>query len=200
MDSSEHVVVDPATGGRKGRKRARFDLIPPGPLWETAEHYGVGADKYEDRNWERGYAWSLSFGALQRHAWAFWNGESRDPETGTHHLAAVAFHAFALMFFERRHPGLDDRPSSSASAADIEAELEAPPEPGPAPYFVSIGDLVGHRARITGRFTGSPWWVGRTGMVEQPLSADELGHHRLRLRCDDPPTTVAVEPWEIEPA
>jgi hypothetical protein len=99
------------TGGQKGSKPARFDLIPAGPLWQVAELYGRGAAKYEDRNWERGYDWSLSFAALQRHSWAFWSGEDNDAETGMPHMASVAFHALALLEFMERHRDFDDRPS-----------------------------------------------------------------------------------------
>lgn len=110
MSEDEVIVTDPETGGQKGKKLARFDLIPVAPLWEVARLYGAGAEKYKDRNWERGYAWSLSFAAMQRHAWLFWSGESRDPGTLCHHLASVVFHAFALMEFEARGHGTDDRP------------------------------------------------------------------------------------------
>ena len=109
------MVTDPDTGGKKGTALARFDLIPAHPLWELAELYGIGARKYEDRNWERGYAWSLSFAALMRHAWQFWNGEDRDPE-GQLHLASVAWHALSLMEFMRTHPELDDRPKEAEAA------------------------------------------------------------------------------------
>lgn len=108
--SGERRVVDPDTGGEKGTKLARFDLIPAAALWQVAEHYGRGAAKYSDRNWELGYAWSLSYGALCRHLYAWWGGEDIDPETGSHHLAAVTFHALALLTFTDTHPSKDDRP------------------------------------------------------------------------------------------
>lgn len=120
--STEERVVNPETGGAKGKKLARFDLLPAGPLTQVAEHYGKGAAKYADRNWERGYDWSLSFAALQRHAWAFWQGEDFDPETGSHHLAGVAFHALALLEFGRTHRELDDRPVRNGK--------RPPPPPG----------------------------------------------------------------------
>lgn len=101
--------VTSETGGQKGKKLARFDLLPVGPLTEVARLYGRGAEKYADRNWERGYDWSLSFAAMQRHAWAFWGGESIDPETERHHLASVVFHALALMEYEGTGKGTDDR-------------------------------------------------------------------------------------------
>lgn len=108
--TTETRITNPDTGGEKGSKLQRYDLIPAGPLATLAEHYGRGATKYVDRNWERGYSWSLSFAALNRHLWAFWNREDLDAETGSPHMAAVAWHAFLLMEFANTHPELDDRP------------------------------------------------------------------------------------------
>lgn len=102
-----------ATGGEKGQKLARYDLIPAGPLHELAEHFGRGAEKYAERNWEKGYEWSKNFAALNRHLWAFWSGEDTDPETGSPHLTAVAWHAFVLREFVRTHPEFDDRPATA---------------------------------------------------------------------------------------
>ena len=107
---SEVRVVDPVTGGEKGSKLSRFDLIPAEALVELANHFGRGARKYEDRNWERGYKWSLSFAALNRHLWQWWHREEHDEETGTHHIIAVAWHAFVLFTFWVRKKGTDDRP------------------------------------------------------------------------------------------
>ena len=104
------VRVTSTTGGQKGTKPQRFDLIPAGALTLLAELYGRGAAKYEDRNWERGYDWSLSFAALNRHLWAFWSGEDIDAEMELPHLASVAFHTFALLEFSRTHPEFDNRP------------------------------------------------------------------------------------------
>lgn len=110
VSTGEVRVVDPKTGGEKGSKLARFDLIPQDVLWLLAEHYGRGARKYEDRNWERGYSWSLSIAALMRHLSAFLQGENMDKETGSPHIVAVAWHAFALSAFQERGIGTDDRP------------------------------------------------------------------------------------------
>ena len=106
--ANETRVTDPNTGGQKGQKLARFSLIPSEFLWALAEHYGKGASKYADRNWEKGYSWSLCVDAMQRHLHAWLQGESNDPETGSHHLIAVAWHACALFVFERRGLGTDD--------------------------------------------------------------------------------------------
>lgn len=122
---TEVRITDPRTGGEKGSKLARFDLIPADVLLQFAEHYGKGAEKYEDRNWERGYAWGLSFAAMMRHAWAFWNGEDYDPETGSHHMIAVMFHAAALVRFTEAHPELDDRSPQGVSSAFITRVLDS---------------------------------------------------------------------------
>ena len=108
MAASEIRLVSP-TGGEKGSKLARFDLIPADALRQVAEHYGRGAKKYDDHNWRKGYDWHLSFAAMQRHAWQFWNGEDIDEETDSPHLAAVAFHALSLLTFMAEHPEFDDR-------------------------------------------------------------------------------------------
>lgn len=107
--SEKEVRVTSSTGGQKGSKLERYDLIPVAPLAHVARVYGKGAEKYADRNWELGYDWSLSYAALQRHVNAFWGGEWADPETGCPHLASVVFHAFALMEFFDTHPEFDNR-------------------------------------------------------------------------------------------
>ena len=104
---AEYRTTDPVTGGQKGTKLARFDLIPPEALWELTEVYGRGAQKYADRNWEKGYKWGLSVAALLRHLFTWLMGAKRD-EDGNHHLAQVAWHAFTLFTYETRGLGTDD--------------------------------------------------------------------------------------------
>lgn len=108
--TGEKLVTDPKTGGMKGQKPARFDLIPSPFLWELALVYGKGAEKYDDDNWRKGYDWRLTYGALLRHLHLFWMGESIDPESGLHHLAHVAWHAATLFTFDEVGLGTDTRP------------------------------------------------------------------------------------------
>ena len=67
-----------STGGQKGTKIERFDLIPVGPLTELAAHFGRGARKYDDHQWRKGYEWSKSYAAKQRHDNLFWAGFDYD--------------------------------------------------------------------------------------------------------------------------
>ena len=114
-DTAEVRSVDPVTGGEKGAKECRVSLSPVAPLEEIAKHFGRGAAKYSDRNYELGYAYSLSFDAAMRHLLAWWDGERLDGELGSHHLAAAAFHLIALMEFEHRGSGADDRPAGNVT-------------------------------------------------------------------------------------
>jgi hypothetical protein len=118
--SGEMRVTDPNTGGQKGTKLARFDLVPADVMWVLAEQYGRGARKYADRNWELGYNWSLSYAALQRHLNAFWRGEDYDSDPSVYeegedqtvlHLTAALWHACSLTAFFLRGAGTDDRPA-----------------------------------------------------------------------------------------
>lgn len=126
-DGQETRIVDPTTGGAKGSKLARFDLIPWSILREVAEHFGRGARKYDPRNWEKGYLWSLSFAALHRHLEAFWSGEDIDDDPSlyeegephtTRHIIAVVWHALVLAFFSKYGRGTDDRPREEFPKAE----------------------------------------------------------------------------------
>lgn len=107
--SGGEVRTTSATGGVKGVKPERYDLIPVGALAQVARLYGAGARKYQDHNWAKGYEWSKSYAAMQRHANAFWGGEDIDEEMGLPHLASVVFHALTLLTFMEEQRDYDDR-------------------------------------------------------------------------------------------
>lgn len=122
---TEEIRSVSSTGGEKGVKLERFDLIPIEALTALATHYGVGARKYADNQWRKGYEWSKSYAALQRHLTAWWGGEDIDAETGSSHLAAVAWHAFTLLTFVSEHPDFDDRFKAPERPAEDEEDLDA---------------------------------------------------------------------------
>lgn len=108
---AERRVTNPTTGGQKGTKPERYDLVPVGPMAELARVYNMGAEKYEAHNWRKGYAWSLSYSAAMRHLTAFWSGETDDPESGLNHLGHVMFHCCSMIEWAATHPEMDDRPT-----------------------------------------------------------------------------------------
>jgi len=90
--------------------KLRYDLLPADALEELVKVYTAGAEKYTDRNWEKGMAWTRAFGSLQRHAWAWMRGEDLDAESGIHHMAHAAFRCLQLLAYAKRGVGGDDRP------------------------------------------------------------------------------------------
>jgi hypothetical protein len=114
-------------------KEERYDLIPVEALAIVAKLYGFGAKKYAEHNWRRGYEWSKSYAALQRHANEFWKGVDLDPETGLPHLAAIVFHALTLITFMNEFPQFDDRfigplNQSEMAVAELRKKLQGEPE------------------------------------------------------------------------
>ena len=92
---------DTETDGRKfDGGKPQYGLLPPMALKATVDVLTFGAEKYDPDNWQvvpeakRRY-----FDALQRHVWAWKEGESFDPESGLHHLA----HAMCCMMFLYEH-------------------------------------------------------------------------------------------------
>lgn len=110
--TGEVRITDPWTGGQKGQKQAQLGALDPQSLMEVAKVAGFGAIKYSRYNFMKGYAWSLSYDALQRHLHAFWDGEDRDPESGHLHLAHAAWHCLTMITFLLRGRGTDDRHTS----------------------------------------------------------------------------------------
>ncbi len=79
------------TGGRKfDGGKLQYGLLPPLALKATVEILTFGAEKYEPDNWKhvpdskRRY-----FDAMQRHLWAWKEGEQNDSESGKNHLARL---------------------------------------------------------------------------------------------------------------
>lgn len=111
---AEVRIINEKTGGEKNTKGFGWSLMPWDQLGEVAALYTAGVKKYARNNWRRGYEWHLSMDSALNHIAAFWEDrESRDSETGCHHLASAIFHLLALMYFEIHHPDLDDRSSSA---------------------------------------------------------------------------------------
>jgi len=106
---AEVRIVDAKTGGEKGQKGCQLGAVDPMALWEVGLISGFGNKKYERYNFAKGYKWSLSYDAMQRHLKLFWSGEDRDQESGLLHIAHAAWHCLALLCFYTRGKGTDDR-------------------------------------------------------------------------------------------
>lgn len=83
--------------------KPRYDLIPVEGLHRLADLYARGAEKYDENNWQKGQPYSRAYASLFRHLIAWREGDRTED-----HLAAVAWNAFALMWYEANKPELDD--------------------------------------------------------------------------------------------
>lgn len=89
--------------------KVRLDLLPFDALTEVAKVLTHGANKYGDRNWEKGMKWGRLLGAALRHLFAWARREDLDPETGLSHLAHAACSVLFLLTYTLRGIDGDDR-------------------------------------------------------------------------------------------
>ena len=94
------AVREPSTG------KGRFDLITPFGMRRLAEWYELGAQKYSDRNWEKGIPFSRYVDSAMRHLNKFVMGMNDE-----YHLAAAAWNILAIIHHqELGQSDLDDMP------------------------------------------------------------------------------------------
>lgn len=100
VEHANGALKEPSDG------RGRYDLIPTRSLKRLAIKYELGCKKYSPRNWEGGIDYGSHFDSMKRHLDQWWNRENDED-----HLAAVAWHAFALMHHEDlKREDIDNRP------------------------------------------------------------------------------------------
>jgi hypothetical protein len=94
------AMREPATGkGRPG-------LISPFALTRVAKWYELGANKYADRNWEKGMPFSRYTDSMFRHLIAWEKGDETED-----HLSAIIWNAMAIIHHqERKELKWDDMP------------------------------------------------------------------------------------------
>jgi hypothetical protein len=92
-----------------------MELIPPEPTRGLAEVLTFGANKYADRNWEKGMDWSRCLGSLKRHLQCWEEGQQTDAETGISHLDHIICNAYFLSTYEKRGIGNNDIPAYNRS-------------------------------------------------------------------------------------
>lgn len=96
-----------------------MELLDPLFLEGVARVLEYGAQKYAKNNWMSGMAWTVVFGSILRHLWAWARGETLDLESGLPHLHHAAC---GLMFLCRytgdgRYRKLDDRVFTAATTS-----------------------------------------------------------------------------------
>ena len=101
-------------GGKKesqGLKKAPWHLLPYAALSEVVNVFWHGAQKYGERNWEKGMPYSDVFGGVMRHLTEWWEGNDLDSETKLNHLAHACAGILFLLSYQIFGDGKDDRPN-----------------------------------------------------------------------------------------
>lgn len=83
--------------------KPRYDLMPTEAMKRLADLYARGAEKYGDNNWQLGQPFSRVYASLFRHLMQWREGDRSED-----HMAAVAWNAFAIMYYEQNKPELND--------------------------------------------------------------------------------------------
>lgn len=95
---------------RYNQGKLPMHLVPPSAIKAIASVLEYGANKYTERNWEKGANYSVPYASLMRHLLAFWSGEDNDPESGLPHTYHILMNAAMLVEYEQLDKSLDDRP------------------------------------------------------------------------------------------
>jgi 5'(3')-deoxyribonucleotidase len=111
-------------GLRFNEGKNRFDLVHPWAHSKMVNVLTAGAEKYSDRNWEKGMAWSKVIASLKRHLNAIESGEDYDPETGELHAAHIACNAHFLTAYYKIYPQGDDRPHTYLNPPKIGLDID----------------------------------------------------------------------------
>jgi hypothetical protein len=96
---------------RYNKGKLPMHLVPPSAIEALAAVLEYGANKYEDRNWEKGAEYSVPYASLMRHLLAFWSGQDKDAESGLPHTYHILMNAAMLVQYEQMDKDLDDRPN-----------------------------------------------------------------------------------------
>lgn len=124
-----------STGSRRDTRKGkgRFDLLPARAIQLIAIHFENGAEKYGDRNWEKGQPLSRYLDSALRHLFKHQQGLRDEP-----HLIAAAWNLLCMIDTEVRiREGFLPR-----DLDDLEALSSNPPYDASSKIDASAGALL----------------------------------------------------------
>ena len=133
-------------GLRFNEGKTRYDLIPTFAQEQYAKVLTKGAEKYAERNWEKGMRWSKVLASLERHLQAIKRGEDYDSETGLLHSAHVMTNAAFITEYYKIYPQGDDRPHNYLNRPKIGLDIDE-----------VLADWVGHWVKYHKQDTPENW-------------------------------------------
>jgi hypothetical protein len=96
--------------------KPRPDLVSPFALERLAYVYSRGAQRYGDRNWEKGIPYSRYLASAERHLMQFKKGDVDED-----HLAQTVWNLMAILHHQEAGPaGLDDLPNYPTKLPELD--------------------------------------------------------------------------------
>ena len=113
-DSGERTTFDTgAVRDLHGENKGRFDLLPMCVLMRLARHYAAGAEKYTERNWEKGIPCHSYADSAFRHLVKYMDGWKDED-----HLIAAIWNLCGLAWTEEKKPEMMDIPARMGADDD----------------------------------------------------------------------------------
>lgn len=171
-------------GLRYNTGKLRYDLVHPEAHKRMVEILTKGAEKYAERNWEKGMSWMSVVASLKRHLAAFEAGEDRDKESGLLHMDHVAANAHFLSAYYNLYPQGDDRPHSYLAPWKVGLDIDE-----------VLCDWVGAWGKKFGYATPENWHFSYNTKDEfHSFSKEELEEFYLNIPPKIKPSDIPFEP------
>lgn len=123
-----NVTYEEVSAKHKGLRynsgKLRYDLLHPIAQEGLTKVMTKGAEKYEERNWERGMLWSNVIASAKRHLAKFESGEDYDEETGLLHVDHLQANAHFLSAYYKIYPQGDNRRRNHMSNVRIGLDID----------------------------------------------------------------------------
>jgi hypothetical protein len=181
------AVTGKGQGLRFNKGKKRYDLVEPRAFADFVQVLTDGAEKYFDRNWERGLSWTSVLASLKRHIAAIERGEDYDPESGRLHIAHAACNVHFLNAFYYTFPQGDDRPKRYLNLPKIGLDIDG-----------VLADWTGAWAKVFPELSATPasWYFDRVvGKRFQAMrDAGTLDEFYLNLEPLMKPEDIPFEP------
>jgi hypothetical protein len=164
-----------------GVKKAPLRFVPPALMIEVAPAMANGAAKYGPYNWRDKHVKASIYGeAIERHLFAWMDGEDLAPDSGVKHLAHIGACIAIILDAEAHGALIDDRAHGGPAAALLAAQDHAGASTPVREIDAAAAEFKAARDRLA---------TAQVGLFAWQAQAEE---YDARLR--------GTRPWEQHPS